>query len=146
MQNIVERIWSFSQMTNDSICILSASGTVSLAEIFLPASRGRYLKYEARLLSLRVLSRLENINVHLYIQNELKFTLILDMQGHYTIVCLNGSHTCDEKRSGRNCLLSVQLANSDGRFHGGAVAGRLIADGPTQVTRNLRRYCTRIKP
>lgn len=47
-QNIVQRIGSFSQMTSDSICILSASGTVSSAEIYLPGSRGGVLRYEVR--------------------------------------------------------------------------------------------------
>lgn len=47
VQNIVQRIWSFSQMTSESICILSASGTISSAEIFLPASGGGVLRYEA---------------------------------------------------------------------------------------------------
>ncbi|KAK6163487.1 hypothetical protein DH2020_000351 [Rehmannia glutinosa] len=40
MQNIVERIWSFSQKIPESICILSASGTISSAELYIPASRG----------------------------------------------------------------------------------------------------------
>ncbi|XP_057805449.1 AT-hook motif nuclear-localized protein 9-like [Salvia miltiorrhiza] len=97
-ENIVERIWSFSKMTCDSICILSASGSISTAQIFLPASRDRILKWE----------------------------------GHFTIVCLNGSHTYDDKGA-KTGLLTVQLANSDGRFYGGAVAGSLIAAGPTQI-------------
>ncbi|KAK4422612.1 AT-hook motif nuclear-localized protein 11 [Sesamum alatum] len=93
-ENIVQRIWSFSQMTPDSICILSASGTISSAEIFALASYGG---------------------------------------GHFTIIYLNGSHTYDEKRGGKICLLSVQMANVDGRSYGGAVASSLIAAGPTQL-------------
>ncbi|XP_020552625.1 AT-hook motif nuclear-localized protein 9-like [Sesamum indicum] len=98
-ENIVQKIWSFSQSIPDSICILSASGTISVAEVFLPASPGGVLKYE----------------------------------GNFTIIHLNGSHTYDERRGGKICLLSVQLANGDGRFYGGAVAGLLIAAGPTQL-------------
>ncbi|KAK4440650.1 AT-hook motif nuclear-localized protein 11 [Sesamum alatum] len=93
--NIVQRIWSFSQMIPDSICILSASGTISSAEIFVPASYG---------------------------------------DGQFTIIYLNGSHTYDEKRGGKICLLSVQLANVDGRSYSGAVASSLIAAGPTLHT------------
>ncbi|KAI3450663.1 hypothetical protein Pfo_007328 [Paulownia fortunei] len=61
-----------------------------------------------------------------------RFSYLL-LTGHFTIVYLNGSHTYDEKRGGKICLLSVQLANPDGRFYGGAVAGSLIAAGPTQL-------------
>ncbi|GER34418.1 AT hook motif DNA-binding family protein [Striga asiatica] len=82
-ENIVEKIWSFSQRIPDSLCILSAAGT-----------------------------------------------------GQFSIIYLNGSHTYDGKRGGKNCLLSVQLANPEGHFFGGAVAGSLIAAGPTQKLRH----------
>ncbi|KAL0417638.1 UNVERIFIED_CONTAM: AT-hook motif nuclear-localized protein 3 [Sesamum radiatum] len=54
-------------------------------------------------------------------------------EGHFTLIHLNGSHTYDENRGGKVCLLSVQLSNADGRFYGGAVAGSLIAAGPIQL-------------
>lgn len=46
-----------------------------------------------------------------------------------------GSHTNNGVGGGRGkiCLLSVQLASSDGNLFGGAVAGSLVAGGPTQV-------------
>ncbi|KAL0436338.1 UNVERIFIED_CONTAM: AT-hook motif nuclear-localized protein 14 [Sesamum radiatum] len=59
--------------------------------------------------------------------------LWLLLLGQFTIIHLNGSHTYDEERGGKICLLSVQLANSDGRFYGGAVGSSLIAAGPTQL-------------
>ncbi|KAL0369574.1 UNVERIFIED_CONTAM: AT-hook motif nuclear-localized protein 7 [Sesamum angustifolium] len=107
-ENIVQTLWSFSQSIPDSVCVLSASGTVSIAEILMPASRGGVLKYEARS----------------------NWILIY---GHFTLIHLNGSHTYDENRGGKVCLLSVQLSNADGRFYGGAVAGSLIAAGPIQL-------------
>ncbi|KAK4429023.1 hypothetical protein Salat_1202300 [Sesamum alatum] len=98
-------------MTPDSICLPSASGTISSVEIFIPASRGG---------------------------------------GQFTIIYLNGSHTYDEKRGGKICLLSVQLANADGRFFGGAVAGSLVAAGPTQLIiatfRQKLRHQLNIRP
>ncbi|KAL1544466.1 AT-hook motif nuclear-localized protein 9-like [Salvia divinorum] len=42
-ENIVERMKSFSQMSCYSMCIMSAWGAISTAQIFLPASRGRIL-------------------------------------------------------------------------------------------------------
>ncbi|KAL7090610.1 hypothetical protein ACP275_12G052300 [Erythranthe tilingii] len=45
-ENIVQRIKSFSMTTPDSICIVSAFGTVSTAEIFVPASPGGISRYE----------------------------------------------------------------------------------------------------
>ncbi|KAI3461335.1 hypothetical protein Pfo_017998 [Paulownia fortunei] len=48
LQNIVQRICSFSQRASESICILSASGTVSSAEILRPGSCGGILRYEGR--------------------------------------------------------------------------------------------------
>ncbi|XP_042034221.1 AT-hook motif nuclear-localized protein 9-like [Salvia splendens] len=47
-ENIVERIRSFSERTCDSMCIMSASGTISTAQIFLPASRGRILNLKCQ--------------------------------------------------------------------------------------------------
>ncbi|KAK4440651.1 hypothetical protein Salat_0400000 [Sesamum alatum] len=62
------------------------------------------------------------------------YTIIVQLgKGQFTIIYLNGSHTYDEKRGGKICLLSVQLANVDGRSYGGAVASSLIAAGPTQL-------------
>ncbi|KAL0460750.1 UNVERIFIED_CONTAM: AT-hook motif nuclear-localized protein 7 [Sesamum latifolium] len=46
-ENIVQTICSFSQRASESICILSASGTVSSAEILRPGSCGGILRYEA---------------------------------------------------------------------------------------------------
>ncbi|KAL9171370.1 hypothetical protein ABFS82_04G204600 [Erythranthe guttata] len=96
-EDIVQRIRSFSEMTPDSICIMSASGTVSIAEVYVPNPRRDIFRYEL------------------------------------TIVHLNGSHTYDGIRGAKKCLLSVLLADSEGRCYGGAVAGSLIAAGPTRV-------------
>ncbi|KAK4409037.1 AT-hook motif nuclear-localized protein 2 [Sesamum angolense] len=100
-ENIVQTLWSFSQSIPDSVCVLSASGTISIAEILMPASRVVFLNTR--------------------------------QEGHFTLIHLNGSHTYDENRGGKVCLLSVQLSNADGRFYGGAVAGSLIAAGPIQL-------------
>ncbi|KAL0460098.1 UNVERIFIED_CONTAM: AT-hook motif nuclear-localized protein 14 [Sesamum latifolium] len=71
-------------------------------------------------------------------------------EGQFTIIHLNGSHTYDETRGGKICLLSVQLSNSDGRFYGGAVASSLIAAGPTQLIigtfRQKLRHPVNIRP
>ncbi|KAK4441255.1 AT-hook motif nuclear-localized protein 1 [Sesamum alatum] len=100
-ENIVQTICSFSQRASESICILSASGTVSSAEILRPGSCGGILRYE----------------------------------GRFEIVSLTGSHSNNAASDGHGkiCLLSVQLANPDGGLFGGAVAGSLIAGGPTQL-------------
>ncbi|KAL9148560.1 hypothetical protein ABFS82_12G049300 [Erythranthe guttata] len=45
-ENIVERIKSFSMTTPDSICIVSAFGTVSTAEILVPASPSGISRYK----------------------------------------------------------------------------------------------------
>ncbi|KAG8371208.1 hypothetical protein BUALT_Bualt13G0063400 [Buddleja alternifolia] len=97
-ENIVQRICSFSQSASESICILSACGTVSTAEIIQPGSCGGILRYN----------------------------------GRFEIVSLNGSRT-NNGRGGQNCVISVQLANQDCRLFGGAIAGSLIAGGPTQL-------------
>lgn len=58
------------------------------------------------------------------------------LQGLYEIVSLSGSYL-DSVASGtygKVCLLSVQLASPDGGLIGGAVAGSLVAGGPTQVS------------
>ncbi|KAL8040698.1 hypothetical protein ABFX02_10G114900 [Erythranthe guttata] len=94
---VLQRIRSFSEMTPDSICIISASGTVSIAEVYVPNPRRDISRYEL------------------------------------TIIHLNGSHTYDGVRGAKKCLLSVLLADSEGRCYGGAVAGSLIAAGPTRV-------------
>ncbi|KZV19713.1 hypothetical protein F511_37679 [Dorcoceras hygrometricum] len=49
-ENIAQRIWSVSQSqrASDSICVLSASGTVSIAEILQPGPLGANVKYEGR--------------------------------------------------------------------------------------------------
>ncbi|KAL3622856.1 hypothetical protein CASFOL_033464 [Castilleja foliolosa] len=98
-ENIVQRIWSFSHRIPESICILSAAGTISSAEVHNPDSPGSVIRYE----------------------------------GQFSIVYLGGSHTYDDKGSGKIFLLSVQLVNAEGRFCGGAVASSLIASGPTQL-------------
>lgn len=46
LQNIVQRIGSFTQKASESVCILSASGSVSSAEILRPGSFGGVLRYE----------------------------------------------------------------------------------------------------
>ncbi|EYU40135.1 hypothetical protein MIMGU_mgv1a0187992mg, partial [Erythranthe guttata] len=97
-EDIVQKIMSFSEMTPDSICIISASGTVSTAEVYVPNPRRDIFRYE----------------------------------GELTIIHLNGSHTYDGVRGAKKCLLSVLLADSEGRCSGGAVAGSLIAAGPTR--------------
>ncbi|KAG6436392.1 hypothetical protein SASPL_101290 [Salvia splendens] len=51
----------------------------------------------------------------------------------FSIIRLNGSHTYNEKGGAKLCLLSVHLADSHNNFYGGAVAGSLIAAGPTQI-------------
>ncbi|XP_012834160.1 PREDICTED: AT-hook motif nuclear-localized protein 7-like [Erythranthe guttata] len=98
-EDIVQRIRSFSEMTPDSICIISASGTVSIAEVYVPNPCRDIFRYE----------------------------------GELTIIHLNRSHTYDGIRGAKKCLLSVLLADSEGRCYGGAVAGSLIAAGPTRV-------------
>ncbi|KAL6506447.1 hypothetical protein OROGR_024628 [Orobanche gracilis] len=117
MFNIVQRIWSFSRTIPDSLCILSASGTISSAELYIPASNGRVIRYE----------------------------------GQFSLIYLNGSRTYDQKTGGRMCSLSVQLANPEGHFFGGAVAGSLIAGGPTQLIvatfrQKLIRQLLNVKP
>ncbi|EYU40137.1 hypothetical protein MIMGU_mgv1a026028mg, partial [Erythranthe guttata] len=97
-EDIVQRIRSFSEMTPDSICIISASGTVSIAEVYVPNPCRDIFRYE----------------------------------GELTIIHLNRSHTYDGIRGAKKCLLSVLLADSEGRCYGGAVAGSLIAAGPTR--------------
>ncbi|XP_073272204.1 AT-hook motif nuclear-localized protein 11-like [Primulina huaijiensis] len=49
-ENIAQRIWSVSQSqrASDSICVLSASGAVSIAEILQPGPLGATVKYEGR--------------------------------------------------------------------------------------------------
>ncbi|KAL0436986.1 UNVERIFIED_CONTAM: AT-hook motif nuclear-localized protein 3 [Sesamum radiatum] len=61
--------------------------------------------------------------------------VILLPQGRFEIVSLTGSHSNNAAGGGHGkiCLLSVQLANPDGGLFGGAVAGSLIAGGPTQL-------------
>ncbi|KAK4396773.1 AT-hook motif nuclear-localized protein 6 [Sesamum angolense] len=61
--------------------------------------------------------------------------VILLRQGRFEIVSLTGSHSNNAAGGGHGkiCLLSVQLANPDGGLFGGAVAGSLIAGGPTQL-------------
>ncbi|KAL0418286.1 UNVERIFIED_CONTAM: AT-hook motif nuclear-localized protein 3 [Sesamum radiatum] len=56
-------------------------------------------------------------------------------EGRFEIVSLTGSHSNNAAGGGHGkiCLLSVQLANPDGGLFGGAVAGSLIAGGPTQL-------------
>ncbi|KAL0370150.1 UNVERIFIED_CONTAM: AT-hook motif nuclear-localized protein 11 [Sesamum angustifolium] len=105
-ENIVQTICSFSQRASESICILSASGTVSSAEILRPG-------FPITPISLVILLR----------------------QGRFEIVSLTGSHSNNAAGGGHGkiCLLSVQLANPDGGLFGGAVAGSLIAGGPTQM-------------
>ncbi|EYU36986.1 hypothetical protein MIMGU_mgv1a023818mg, partial [Erythranthe guttata] len=98
-EDIVQRIRSFSEMTPDAICIISASGTVSIAEVYVPNPRRDIFRYE----------------------------------GELTIIHLNGSHTYDGIRGAKKCLLSVLLADSEGRCYGGAVADSLIVAGPTSV-------------
>ncbi|KAL6524905.1 hypothetical protein OROMI_030498 [Orobanche minor] len=115
--NIVQRIWSFSRMIPDSLCVLSASGTISSAELYVPASNGHVIRYE----------------------------------GQFSLIYLNGSRTYDPKTGGRMCFLSVQLANLEGRFFGGAVASSLIACGPTQLIvatfrQKLMRQLLNVKP
>ncbi|EYU28623.1 hypothetical protein MIMGU_mgv1a019858mg, partial [Erythranthe guttata] len=97
-EDIVQRIRSFSEMTPDAICIISASGTISISEVYVPNPRRDIFRYE----------------------------------GELTIVHLNGSHTYDGIRGAKKCLLSVLLADSEGRCYGGDVAGSLIAAGPTR--------------
>ncbi|XP_012838563.1 PREDICTED: AT-hook motif nuclear-localized protein 7-like [Erythranthe guttata] len=48
LQNIVERICSFSQRAFESICILSASGIVLTAELLRPGSASSILRYEGQ--------------------------------------------------------------------------------------------------
>ncbi|EYU40134.1 hypothetical protein MIMGU_mgv1a020947mg, partial [Erythranthe guttata] len=48
-EDIVQRIRSFSEMTPDSICIISASGTVSFAEVYVPNPRRDIFRYEGEL-------------------------------------------------------------------------------------------------
>ncbi|XP_073148283.1 AT-hook motif nuclear-localized protein 9-like [Henckelia pumila] len=49
-ENISQKIWSVSQSqrVSDSMCVLSAAGTVSVAEIMQPGLLGATVKYEGR--------------------------------------------------------------------------------------------------
>lgn len=57
------------------------------------------------------------------------------MQGRFEIISLTGSYTAGGIAGGRRKtgMLSVSLANPDGRVFGGGVEGSLIAAGPIQV-------------
>lgn len=58
------------------------------------------------------------------------------VQGRFEILSLSGSYTFGEMGGvhRKNGMLSVSLAEPDGRVFGGGIAGALIAAGPTQVS------------
>ncbi|KAF5447585.1 hypothetical protein F2P56_033126 [Juglans regia] len=60
---------------------------------------------------------------------------ILRYEGRFEILSLSGSYTFGETGGvhRKNGLLSVSLAEPDGRVFGGGIAGALIAAGPTQL-------------
>ncbi|KAL0390613.1 UNVERIFIED_CONTAM: AT-hook motif nuclear-localized protein 6 [Sesamum calycinum] len=79
----------------------------------------------------------ENIvqtSVH-FLKGLLNQFAFFQLLGRFEIVSLTGSHSNNAAGGGHSkiCLLSVQLANPDGGLFGGAVAGSLIAGGPTQM-------------
>ncbi|KAG7950628.1 hypothetical protein I3843_13G124900 [Carya illinoinensis] len=133
-EDIVSKISSLSQKGPRAVCILSATGLVSSVIIRKPGSSGGISRYEAFCKALSVFRHTRAGNYHAHITTTWIHTLH-SLTGRFEILSLSGSYTFGEMGGvhRKNGMLSVSLAEPDGRVFGGGIAGALIAAGPTQL-------------
>ncbi|KAK8934598.1 hypothetical protein KSP39_PZI014782 [Platanthera zijinensis] len=104
-EDVASKIMAFSQQGPRAVCILSANGAICNVTLRQPSTSGGTVTYEKPL------------------------------QGRFEIISLSGSFLLTENGGARSRTggLSVALAGSDGRVHGGGVAGMLMAATSVQV-------------
>ncbi|KAF6153245.1 hypothetical protein GIB67_036591 [Kingdonia uniflora] len=150
-EDVAQKIMSFMQQRKRAVCILSASGAVSVASLRQPASLGGNVTYEDEFNSQHVFVGLRLVyHIALLVFNDFDHLLIdewisqLDSsslriasteKGRFEILSLSGSflHSDIGGSSSRTGGLSVCLSGTDGRIVGGGVGGPLKAAGPVQV-------------